>query len=439
MRAAGTNGVDSPRRLMVDVTTSLAEAGRVAHGTTRVERSIVGALLEIQPPGLSFCCFDRMRQRFRDVGRDELVAALAELPTPETRRTALSSKTASEIVLLAKRAELMVRRHVRDPVLRQMHLLRRLRGKAELPPSTTFLSVGELRFSPRLLAGIVERSGAAFVSTIFDVLPIAAARVPTVGPAERRMLDDFDVLFRLSRLCLCISHTTLGDVTEYARLRGFSPPECVVIPLAHELPDVAPRQPPGLLAGQFVLSVGTITHRKNQRLLVDVWKDFLRNGSHSWCKLVIAGSVYEDAQDMIREIRSQPDLAERIVVLENADDSALSWLYANCRFTVFPSFLEGFGLPVAESLAVGKACVASSSSAIPEAAQGQAILLSPHDLPSWISTIGDLIGNDRRLREAEQRIARDYRPQSWADTTATILELLDARALLPRAAALNRG
>jgi glycosyltransferase involved in cell wall biosynthesis len=111
----------------------------------------------------------------------------------------------------------------------------------------------------------------------------------------------------------------------------------------------------------------------------------------------------------------------------------------NCRFTVFPSFLEGFGLPVAESLGLGKVCVASSSSAIPEAAQGKAILLSPHDVQSWISTIGDLIGNDQRLGELEQGIARDYRPLTWLDTTARILELFDSHALLPSAAAASNS
>ena len=44
---------------MVDVTTTLAEAGRIAHGTTRVERGIVGGMLACDPAGLSFCRFDR--------------------------------------------------------------------------------------------------------------------------------------------------------------------------------------------------------------------------------------------------------------------------------------------------------------------------------------------------------------------------------------------
>ena len=51
------------------------------------------------------------------------------------------------------------------------------------------------------------------------------------------MLADFDTMFRLSRLCLCISQATLRDVVEYARIRGLACPDCVVIPMAQDLPD----------------------------------------------------------------------------------------------------------------------------------------------------------------------------------------------------------
>ena len=279
---------------------------------------------------------------------------------------------------------------------------------------------------------MVQRSQASFVSTIFDVLPIAAAKCQIPGPTERRMLADFDTMFRLSRLCLCISQATLREVVEYARIRGFACPDCVVIPMAQDLPDATAQIPPelDLEPGRYVLAVGTITRRKNQKMLVDIWKHFVDGGLHPSCKLVLVGNVAADSHDLPRDVRSRPDLASRVLVLENADDSVLAWLYANCRFTVFPSFLEGFGLPVAESLAAGKVCVASSSSAIPEAAQGQAILLPPGDVQSWTSTISDLIDDDERLRLAEQAISSFYRRQQWSDTAKRILELLDERGLI---------
>jgi glycosyltransferase involved in cell wall biosynthesis len=420
------------RILMVDVTTTLAEAGRIAHGTTRVERGIVGGLLACDPAGLSFCRFDRGRQRFVEVPRDELMTALARQPAAETSRSAPSSKTASRLSLTMKQVEWLVRRRIRDPILRQMNAVRRLIVRRNFPAGTTFLSVGEIRFDLDLFSAIVEHGQASFVSTIFDVLPIASAKLPNPGPSERRMIAIFDTMFRLSRLCLCISQATLRDVVEYARIRGLACPDCVVIPMAQDLPVATARMPleVDLEPGHYVLAVGTITRRKNQKMLVDIWKHFVDGGLHPSCKLVLVGNVAADSHDLPREVRSRHDLASRVLVLENADDSVLAWLYANCRFTVFPSFLEGFGLPVAESLAAGKVCVASSSSAIPEAAQGQAILLPPGETQSWISTISELIDDDERIRQAEQAISSFYRRQQWSDTAKRILELLDERGLI---------
>ena len=104
----------------------------------------------------------------------------------------------------------------------------------------------------------------------------------------------------------------------------------------------------GLTAGAFVLSVGDVVLRKNHALLVRVWRLLDRRGVQL-PKLVIAGRNDPEGADLVGSVRADPDWRDRILFLANVDDEALGWLYARARFTVFPSFLEGFGLPVAES------------------------------------------------------------------------------------------
>ena len=414
---------------MVDVTATLKEAGRLPHGTIRVERGIVNALVALNSEAIAFCRFDRIRQRFIVVDRLDVLNALARPTFAEKGRSAPKSETTVRVKRTGKRFEAMVREYVRAPILRQLHALESRIWIWKFPPGTTFLSVGEIRFDLGVFSEIARRSSVEFVSTIFDVLPMAAARRKDQSQNDRATAD-FDTIFRLSSLCLCISETTKQDVEEYAQIRGLRCPDCAVIPLAQDLP-AAPRDKPAGLnvsAGDYVLTVGTITARKNQRILVDVWREFVKKGIHPECKLVIVGAIAQDSHAFINEIRGEPDLASRVLVFENADDSALAWLYRNCRFTAFPSFLEGFGLPVAESLSMGKLCVASSASAIPEAAQGQAILLSPNDQQSWQSTITRLLDDVELVRSAELRIAGGYRRQTWSDTADRILELINSRS-----------
>jgi len=80
-------------------------------------------------------------------------------------------------------------------------------------------------------------------------------------------------------------------------------------------------------------------------------------------------------------------------------DAHLQWLYSHARFTVFPSFNEGFGLPVAESLAAGTPVVVSNHPALIEASMGQMPAIDPGDLPAWLREITSLCLDDARLAQ----------------------------------------
>jgi glycosyltransferase involved in cell wall biosynthesis len=111
-------------------------------------------------------------------------------------------------------------------------------------------------------------------------------------------------------------------------------------------------------------------------------------------------------------------------VLANADDAELRWLYENCRFTVFASHAEGFGLPVAESLARGKACLASNAMSIPEAGQGLAIHLDPTDAAAWRAAAQRLIDDDAELAAREAAVRAQFRVWTWTDTADDALAAL---------------
>jgi glycosyltransferase involved in cell wall biosynthesis len=188
---------------------------------------------------------------------------------------------------------------------------------------------------------------------------------------------------------------------------------------------------PGLSPGKFVLAVGEVSARKNVALLVAVWRDLVRRKADRGVKLVVAGIVHTAGTPLVREVGDDPELANAVCFLPNAGDGELRWLYANCRFTAFPSRLEGFGLPVAESLAFGKVCVASNAAAVPEASQGSGIHLHPDDMQAWTQTIEQLIGDDEALRRAEQAIAERYVAVSWEDTAEDVLAAIEA--VVPKA------
>jgi glycosyltransferase involved in cell wall biosynthesis len=97
------------------------------------------------------------------------------------------------------------------------------------------------------------------------------------------------------------------------------------------------------------------------------------------------------------------------------DDATLAAAYAASTFTVYPSLMEGFGLPVQESLAHGKPCICSSHGAIGESASdGGCLTLDQVDAPSLANAISQWLNSPALLAEAtEAAQARDFK--SWQD------------------------
>src|SRR5262249_52100969 len=140
-----------------------------------------------------------------------------------------------------------------------------------------------------------------------------------------------------------------------------------------------PASLPGLQPGKFVLSVSAIQSRKNLDLLYRVWRRLSEDKLADLPTLVLAGRRGFGGADLLWQIPRDPVVRDSVVVIHAVSDATLSWLYRNCAWTLYPSFYEGWGLPISESLAHGKFCLASNMSALVEAGQNLAKHLDPLD------------------------------------------------------------
>ena len=130
--------------------------------------------------------------------------------------------------------------------------------------------------------------------------------------------------------------------------------------------------------------------------------------------------------DLLDEMSKNPDVRDFIHHFENISDEELEWLYGNCLFTVFPSFYEGFGLPVLESLAHGKCCISSNTSSLPEAGQGLTQLLDPLDFAAWYTAIKALVFDEAMRRDNEARIRACFTTSSWKETSEAMYRTIRA-------------
>jgi len=222
-----------------------------------------------------------------------------------------------------------------------------------------------------------------------------------------------------SGLFLCISHNTEADLREVARRRGIARElPTVVVPLGADLPDATPEpvhMPPEV--GRYMLVVGTLEPRKNQKLVLDAF-DRLRL-RHEDLGLVLVGRQGWMVDELAESIRTHPDFGGRLVWPDAVSDGQLAWLYRHAFLTVAPSRYEGLGVPVMEALGYGSPTISSTGGALSEAGGDHVETIDPDDLDGLCVAIERHLMDDDHHNDLQQK-ASTYVAPRWDDTAVVV-------------------
>lgn len=178
--------------------------------------------------------------------------------------------------------------------------------------------------------------------------------------------------------------------------------------------------------------------------MLHLWRDFAEKWGPSAPRLVLVGRRGWENENVI-------DLLERCALLRglvteagSLADPAVAGLLAGSRALLFPSFAEGYGLPLAEALAAGAPAICSDLPALREVGGDVPEYLDPLDGAGWRRMVLDYATPDSRARAAQLSRLRGWSPPNWASHFETVERLLDAvatrhAATLPRPAARRPG
>ncbi len=227
------------------------------------------------------------------------------------------------------------------------------------------------------LLHIQRTHGSKLYWTMYDLIPLTR---PWMTPDHQHQQFGrwLDCAFEVpDTTFICISGYTKSELLRYAANFGHAI-RAVTVPLAHEFPathDSSLRSRYNFLRNApFVLSVGTLEVRKNHVALVDIWNRLYEDLGDRTPYLVLAGKSGWSREALNQRLMETDGCHGKIIHIIDAIDEELTWLYSNCRFTVFPSLFEGWGLPVGESLWFGKPCICFDNSSLPEVGAGGAII-----------------------------------------------------------------
>jgi glycosyltransferase involved in cell wall biosynthesis len=243
-------------------------------------------------------------------------------------------------------------------------------------------------------------------------------------PAYLRELLAFDGIATVSN----DSRTTLLDYWRWLGVTTMPPVHAIPLGVA-QIISPAPGEDAIATALPVVLSVGSLEGRKNHLALLDACERLWAGGVRFELRLV--GLTHPlTGRAALARLRALQAAGRPLRYDGPLSDAAVDAAYAGCTFTVYPSLMEGFGLPVFESLAHGKPCVCSVRGALGEAAQGGGCLaLDTVDAASLANAIGRLLATPVEIGMlAAAARAREMR--TWSDYTAELTTWM--RSLPPR-------
>lgn len=223
-------------------------------------------------------------------------------------------------------------------------------------------------------------------------------------------------------LFISSTRTNIEYLRDFMRRIGVeNPAPCVVSWLGTDFRERQQESRPGKRLeeissrGKYLLMVGTVEPRKNHGLVLEAMDQSLF--ARGW-QLVIAGRQGWDTEETAERIRRHPRLGGELHWIEDATDADVEYLYTHCRFVVFPSFTEGFGLPIVEALGRGIPVLSSDHEVLREVGGDYCVYFSPRDPQSLMDAL-EQADREPVYAQLRERL-REYRPTSWKQVAGRI-------------------
>ena len=307
-----------------------------------------------------------------------------------------------------------------------------LRATLEARRRSVFLLVSHRSLEREAPIAALRRAGARFVPLIHDLIPLThpeysrprqigchAARVATTATQADGIIVN--------------SAATAATLLPRLALHGRTMPPLVIAPLGVES---RPAPPPLLPTEPYFVCLGTIEPRKNHLLLLHVWREMASRAPAGAPppKLLVIGRRGWENENVVDLLERCEILRGTVQELGSPPDREVAALLAGARAVLYPSFVEGYGLPVAEALALGVPVVCSDVSPLREVGGQVPEYLDPLDGPAWRRTIEAYAAPRSPAREAQLLRLQHWTAPRWSDHFAQVDTLLDQVVGAPRPA-----
>lgn len=290
-------------------------------------------------------------------------------------------------------------------------------ARSERGAGRIYLNLGHTGLDKPGFAEWTRSAGVRPVYFVHDLIPITHPHFCREGESARHRRRIRTMLATAAGI-IGNSEDTLRILADFAKAEGMPMPPAMAallgtphLPLP---PDPTPSPVPVFVA------LGTIEGRKNHALLLELWLRMIGEDVSPMPRLILVGRRGWQCDDVFALLDSHPELALHVEERPDCSDVQLGALLAGATALLFPSHVEGYGLPLAEALDVGTPVIASNLAVFREIADDRPDYVDPTDGDGWHRAVLDFAAPDSPRRAAQMARIAGYRAPTWDQHFAAV-------------------
>jgi glycosyltransferase involved in cell wall biosynthesis len=277
-------------------------------------------------------------------------------------------------------------------------------------PGGTLLHTSHSGLEQRYLRAMHKR-GLRSVIMVHDLIPLTHAEYcrPEVDKVHRTRIHA--ALTHASGI-IANSQFTLDSLKDEARAANLPMPPAVVAHLASGIKpfEHAPRP----IAAPYFVLLGTIEPRKNHWFLLHVWRRLVEQLGGAAPKLVVIGRRGWECENVVDMLERCEALKGVVIEEASCSDERLRNYLQHAQALLFPSFVEGYGMPLAEALALQVPVLASAIDVFHEIADDIPEYIDPLDGLGWLAHVKEYTQPESPARAAQLDRTKRFREPTWA-------------------------
>lgn len=266
---------------------------------------------------------------------------------------------------------------------------------------------------------------------LHDLIPLTYPEYCRAGEAKRH-LRRLQTMLSMGHGLIVNSIDTRNEVERFALAQGFGTPAIAVAPLAPAAMMPVTLERP--LDAPYFVMLGTIEPRKNHLMVLQVWRQLVEELGIRAPHLVIIGQRGWECEQVVDLLERSAVLKKHVHEYGTCDDASLARWLSHAQALLFPSFAEGFGMPIVEALVLGVPVLASNLRVFEEIAGSIPDYLDPVDGLGWRSAVQDYMQPNSQARLAQLERLKHFEAPTWAqhfDVVESLLEQVTHRTVRP--------